>query len=140
MFLKYLHWVMIAACILLIASCFMPWAYYTDINQTFTGLYSYKNQYGRPGKLLILLAFIALICTLLPKIWAKRANLFVCALALGYAVKSYILFTSCYNTFCPETKWGLYVMMAATVLMMFGAVFPDMKLKPVNADDLIKTV
>jgi hypothetical protein len=124
---KILHWLGIAACITLIISCFLPWAYYADIDKTFTGLYSL--QYGRPGKLLIALAVIALAFMFLPKVWAKRANLFVCALAVGYAVKSYVLFTACYMAYCPEKKIGIWLMMVSVFGMLIAAVFPDLKLE-----------
>ena len=106
----------------------MPWAYYADIKETFTGFYSYHNQYGKPGKFLTLLAIIVFALMYLPKIWAKRTNLFVSALGVGYAVKSYILFTSCYNAYCPEKKAGIYLMLIATIVMLLSAVFPDLKI------------
>src|ERR1700710_1689030 len=98
MLLKIMHWLGIIAAVTLIISCFMPWAYYPDIKDTFTGFYSYHNQYGKPGKMIVIIAALALIFILLPKVWAKRVNLFLAALGLGYAIKSYILYTGCYNT------------------------------------------
>ena len=124
MFLKILHWAGVAACIALVASCFMPWAYYADIQQTFTGFYSYKNEYGRPGKFLLFVGLITLIFMLLPKVWGKRINLFLTALGVGYAIKTYILFTSCYNAYCPEKKAGIYLMLIASVIMLAAAIFP----------------
>jgi hypothetical protein len=128
MFPKILQRAGIIACIVLVAACFMPWAYYADIHETFTGFYSFQNQYGKPGKFLTLTAIIAFALMLLPKIWAKRANLFVCALGVGYAIKTYILFTSCYNAYCPEKKAGIFIMMLATMLMLISATFPDLKI------------
>ncbi len=130
---KIFHRIGLVACIVLVVSCFMPWAYYTDIKETFTGFYSFQNQYGRPGKFLCLIAVIAFILMYLPKIWAKRTNMFVCALGVGYAIKSYILFTSCYNTFCPEKKAGIWIMMAATLLMLLASVLPDLKINSEKA-------
>lgn len=126
---KYFHWIGLVACMLLIISCFMPWAYFADINQTFTGFYSYQNNYGKPGKFLFGIALLVAILILLPKIWAKRTNLFVCALGIGYAIKSYILFSSCYNAYCPQLKPGIYLMLISVIVMMIAALFPDLKLK-----------
>jgi len=123
----------IVACITLVASCFIPWAHYADLNQTFTGFYSYNNQYGKPGKFLSLIAVIVLAFILLPKIWAKRSNIFIAALGVGYAVKTYILFTSCYNAYCPEKKIGIFLMLVSSVVMLLSAIFPDMKLAPANS-------
>ena len=135
---KILHWAGLTACVLLIISCFMPWAYFADphiVNEserTFTGFYSYGNNYGRPGKLLVMIGVIVMILMLLPKIWAKRTNLFVCALAVGYAVKTYILFVSCYNAYCPEKKAGIFIMLTATIVMLIASVFPKLELKPAD--------
>ena len=129
MFVKILNRAGIAACIVLIVSCFVPWVHYADIDQTFTGFYSFKNQYGKPGKFLVGAGVIVLTCMLVPKVMAKRINLFLSALTLAYAVKTYILFTSCYNNYCPEKLPGIYIMLIAAALMMVAAVFPNMKLE-----------
>ncbi|MBK8495156.1 MAG: hypothetical protein IPL50_09055 [Chitinophagaceae bacterium] len=128
MFVKYLHWLGMAACITLIVSCFLPWVYFADINQTFTGFYSYQNQYGRPGNFLTIFGALVLLFMLLPKIWAKRTNLFVCAITLAYAIKTYILFSSCYNNYCPQKLPALYLMVGCTVVMLISSGFPNLKL------------
>jgi hypothetical protein len=132
---KIFHWVGLAACVMLIISCFMPWAYYADATivkeaeRTFTGFYSYQNNYGKPGKFLVPLALIVITLMVLPKIWAKRSNLFVCALGVGYAIKTYILFVSCYNAYCPEKRTGIFLMLIATILMLVSSAFPKLALK-----------
>ena len=128
MFVKYLHWIGIAACVTLIVSCFLPWSYYADLNQTFNGLYSYGNNYGKPGKFLIFFALLILVFTLLPKVWAKRANLFFAALTVAYAVKTFILFSSCYNNYCPQKLFALYLMLGCTAIMLLASVFPNVNL------------
>ena len=128
MFVKYLHWIGIAACLTLIVSCFLPWTYHADINQTFTGFYSYQNEYGKPGKFLLFFGVVTWIFMLLPKVWAKRTNLLICPLTLAYAIKTFILFGSCYNNYCPQKLFGLYLMLGCTVVMLVAAVFPDVKI------------
>jgi hypothetical protein len=128
------HRIGLAACIMLVISCFLPWTYYSDphigteAQRTFTGFFTYQNQYGKPGKLLSLIAAIVFVFMLLPKIWAKRANLFIAALGVGYAIKSYILFTSCYNAYCPDKKAGLFIMMISMFALLITSAFPDIKL------------
>lgn len=117
------------ACITLVISCFLPWAYYADLDKTFTGFYSEQNCYGKPGYFLIMLTVLIFIFMLLPKIWAKRANLFISALAVGYAIKTYILFTSCYNAYCPEKKIGIYLMFISTITILVASAFPDLQLE-----------
>jgi hypothetical protein len=128
MFVKYLHRIGIAACLMLIISCFLPWVYYADLNQTFSGFYSYNNEYGKPGKFLVFFGVLILTFMLLPKVWAKRANLFICALTLAYAIKTFILFGSCYNNYCPQKLFSLYLVVGCTVIMLIASGFPDLKL------------
>jgi hypothetical protein len=139
MFVKFLHWLGIAACLTLIISCFLPWSYYADpqiVNEaerTFTGFYSFHNQYGKPGKFLIICATLTLVFMLLPKIWAKRTNLFIAALLVAYAISKFIKFGSCYNNYCPQKLFGLYIMLACTVIMLIASGFPNLKLSDKKA-------
>ena len=126
--MKYSLLIGVIACLTLSIACFMPWTYYSDINKTFTGFFSENNIYGKPGKLLFIFAMLSCLLIILPKIWAKRIHLFVSALFTGYAIKSYILFSSCYNTFCPVKKYGIYLMMISCFLILIVAIFPDMKI------------
>ena len=135
-----IHRIGLLACILLVVSCFLPWMYYadphiaTEAQRTFTGFSTYQNQYGKPGKLLLLIAIIIFVFMLLPKIWAKRANLFIAALGVGYAVKTYVLFTSCYNAYCPDKKAGIFIMMLSMIILLIAALFPDLALKQEKKD------
>jgi hypothetical protein len=127
---KILHWLGLMACITLIACCFMPWTFYPDINKTFTGFFSEQNIYGKPGVFLVPIAIGAIVLLLLPKLWAKRTNLFWCALGLGYAIKAYINYTSCYGAgFCPEKRTGIYLMLISSIVMLTSAIFPNVDLK-----------
>jgi hypothetical protein len=131
---KILSWMGIAACITLIISCFLPWAYFADnhianeAEKTFTGFFSYQHKYGKPGKFLVFFTACILVFTFLQKVWAKRTNLFLGGILLAYAVKSYILYTSCYMAYCPEKKLGVYMMLFSAVVIFIAAVFPNMKL------------
>ena len=128
--MKYSKWIGITACIVLIIACFLPWTYHADINKTFTGFFSEQNMYGRPGKFLVFFALASAVLIWLPKVWAKRLHLFLAALTMGYAIKTYILFISCYNAYCPDKKIGIYLMMGCCVVILVVAIFPDMRLNP----------
>ncbi|MBA2249948.1 MAG: hypothetical protein H0W12_07115 [Chitinophagaceae bacterium] len=125
--MKYSKVIGIAACVLLIVACFLPWTYHADINKTFTGFFSEQNMYGKPGKFLVFFAVVSILLILLSKIWAKRVHLFLSALSVGYAIKTYILFTSCYNAYCPDKKAGVYLMLLSSIIILVVSIFPDMK-------------
>ncbi len=133
--MKYYKWIGFFACALLIISCFLPWAYYADLNKTFNGFFSEKNNYGKPGKFFVFFAIISIVLIYLDKIWAKRTLLFFAALNIGYLIKTYILFTSCYNTYCPEKRIGLYLLIISSVFIMIVSIFPDMKIETKEIDE-----
>ncbi|MEP6583612.1 MAG: hypothetical protein ABJA90_05080 [Ginsengibacter sp.] len=133
--MKYYKVLGLFACALLILSCFLPWAYYADLDKTFNGFFSEKNNYGKPGKFFFFFAIASLVLIYLDKIWAKRVHLFLSALNLGYLIKTYILFTSCYNAYCPEKRAGLYLLIVSSVLIMIVSIFPDLKIaNQINED------
>lgn len=133
--MKYYKWIGWFASVLLIVSCFLPWAYYSDLNKTFTGFFSEQNMYGKPGIFFTFIATLSFVLIAINKVWAKRTAIFLSALNLGYLIKTYILFTSCYNAYCPEKKIGMYLVVISCVVLMIVSIFPDMKLSAENKDD-----
>lgn len=126
--MKYSQWIGIGAAILLVIACFLPWTYHPDVQKNFTGFFSENNVYGKPGKIFSTLALVASIFYLIPRVWAKRWNLLVCAIIIAFAIRSFIVFSGCYRGYCPDKKSGLWLMLAAAIVMMAMAVFPDTKL------------
>ncbi len=130
--MRYIKWIGLAACLVLVTSAFLPWTFHADIHKTFTGFYSEQNMYGRPGRFFITMGSISAILIGLDKIWAKRVQIFVAGILVAYAVKTYILFTSCYNAYCPEKQYGIYLMIFSSLVILIASIFPDMKLKTEN--------
>ncbi len=116
-----------AACIVLMIACFSPWTYHDDLHKTFTGFFTEKNMYGKPGKFLFFFSVLSTTLILIPKLWAKRTHILLSAFMLGYAIKTYILFTSCYNAYCPEKKYGIYLMMISCIVILLVSILPDMR-------------
>ena len=112
----------IVAILLLIISCFMPWAYYPDVKEYFTGFYSAANKYGKPAKFLLSVAFISLVCQLVPKMFLKRLNIFLVSLNLAYGIRNYILYAACYRGICPEKQTGLYLMLYSSILLLVVSI------------------
>lgn len=128
--MKYSQWIGIVAVILLVVSCFLPWTWYPDLNKAFTGFYSESNNYGRPGKVFVALGAVAVLFFLVPRVWAKRWNLFICAITFAFAIKSFLLFSGCYRGICPDRKSGIWLMAISAGLMLAMSIVPDLKMKP----------
>lgn len=58
----------VVSCILIIASFFLNWAWYPDIQKYFTAFFSEKNYYGKPGIVLLYFSVTGLISYLSNKI------------------------------------------------------------------------
>jgi len=127
--MKYSQWIGIAAALLLIGACFLPWAYFPDLQKEFTGFFSEGNAYGRPGKVFVFFAVVAIGFFLTPKIWAKRANIFVSAMTIAFGLKSYILYTACYRGICPDKRLGIFLVLLVPVILLIAAVSPSLPVK-----------
>ncbi len=117
------------ACLLLVISCFLPWAYYPDLHESFNGFYSEHDLYGKPGKLFIFFAICAVLLIFIDKIWAKRTLIFIAAFNLGYLIRTYILFTTCYHAFCPQKQYGIFLLILSSMVLMVVSFFPDLVVK-----------
>lgn len=133
--MKYYKQIGLLAAAFLIISCFMPWTYYADLNKNFTGFFSEKNNYGKPGMFFSFIGAASFVLVYLNKIWAKRTHIFLSALNIGYLIKTYILYTSCYNAYCPEKKYGLYVLIISCIALLIASIFPDMEIGVSNTND-----
>ena len=136
--MKYYKVIGLLAAIALFASCYMPWAYYPDLQKSFTGFFTEKNIYGRPGVVFTFFAAVSIILIFINKIWAKRILIFIQALNIGYLLKTYVIFTSCYKGYCPEKEYGLYWVIISSVVLLVISFFPDIKLSEEKEIDATK--
>ncbi len=125
--MRYLKWIGLAAAVALIASCFIPWVFIESRNITVTGMDSTGTNFGKPGYFHLLLTALFLVFTLLQKIWAKRTNLLITALNLGWAIRNYFMISACLGGDCPLKKTGIFLMVFSSILMMVSALLPDMR-------------
>jgi hypothetical protein len=133
--MKYSQWFGILAALLLVAACFMPWAYFPDLGKNFTGFFSEQNRYGRPGKLLSSFSVVMIILFLIPRVWAKRTNMIVAAITVAFVIRSYILYTGCYGGICPEKRPGIFLLLLASVAVVVAALIPDLPVKQEGANE-----
>jgi len=127
--MKYSQFIGVAAALLLISACFLPWAYFPSLQKDFTGFFSQDNAYGRPGKIFVIFCSMAIVLYLIPRIWAKRTNMFVAAIVLAFAIKCFILYSSCYTGICPEKRIGIFLVLLASMIMVAAALTPKIAVK-----------
>ena len=127
--MKYAQWFGIAAAVLAIAGCYLPWIEVHSIGKVLTGMDPAGSNFGRPGKVQIFLDGLAIILFLIPRIWSRRTNLFLAAFAFSWALRNIIIYSRCEMGECPERRIGIWLTMIGSILVLLAAIFPDMKLK-----------
>ncbi|MBS1655961.1 MAG: hypothetical protein JSU05_14005 [Bacteroidetes bacterium] len=116
------------AAVLLIVSCFTPWVIIQSKHITVSGIEAAGTDFGKPGYFHFLMMMLFIPLNFIPKVWAKRLNVFVVALNLAWAVRNYILISSCHAGECPEKQAGLYLVLASSIIILITALFPDVKI------------
>ena len=121
----------ILSCLALIITCFLPWVHYNSINETFTGFnvkpFSTKVNYGKAGKIIVGLTIISLLCTIIPKLFLKRVNMFATALLFAYCIRTYVLFTGSIFEGQVEKFAGIYLIMLFSLALVVFSVFPNLE-------------
>lgn len=125
--MRYMKWIGLAVAILMIVSCISPWVFIESKNITVSGIDASGTNFGKPAYFHFMMTALFLAFNFIPRLWAKRANLLVTALNLGWAIRNYFIISACMGGECPEKKSGIYMMLLASVLMLVSALFPDMK-------------
>lgn len=118
----------IAAGLMLIVSCFLPWVYYNSINETFTGFhvtpFANGTYYGRAGIFISALTIIILILMFVNKTWSKSANLFLAGLVFAYSIRTYLVFTSSLFPNEVTKRLGIYLVLILSLLLLISTLFP----------------
>jgi len=124
-----MKWVGFLATIALIAACFFPWVFIESKNITVTGIQSAGTSFGKPAYFHFVMAAFYLVFNFTPRIWAKRVNLLIVALNIGWTARNYFLISACAGGECPEKKVGLYIVVISSVAMMVVTLFPKIELQ-----------
>lgn len=125
--MKYSQWIGIAAAVLVIIGCYLPWMEIPTLQKVVTGMDNAGTNLGKPAKLNIIFAVCSIGLYLIPKVWAKRLNMIFCALAIAWAARNFLLYGRCEMGTCPEREYGLYIVLIGTFVMLVMALFPDLK-------------
>lgn len=123
-----MKWIGLIATLALIVACFLPWVFIESKNITVTGIDAAGTTFGKPGYFHFFLAALFLAFHFTPRIWAKRMNLLIAALNIGWAARNYFLISACAAGECPEKKMGMYVVLISSLIMLVAALLPRMDL------------
>ena len=125
--MKYSQLLGIIAVFALAAVCYLPWSYIPGKAITITGMSAPGTMFGKRGLMHFVLGVPLLIFFIIPKIWAKRVNVFIAAINIAWSVRNYILLTTCFMGDCPQRRIWLIVSLALSSFILVMTFFPRIK-------------
>ena len=128
-FMKYSKWIGLAGAVLLVIAAFMPWVTIVSHQLVISGVDATGTNYGKPAYFHFLLLPFYTAFLLIPRLWAKRWNLVIIALNSAWILKNFLVIGTCKAGECPVRETGFYLMLLSGVLMLVGALFPDIRIK-----------
>jgi len=126
--MRNMKWIGLLVSISLVIACFMPWVTIDSKSLVLSGVDTSGTTFGKPGYFHFFLVVFFIFCTFVQKVWAKRLNLLITALNIGWAVRNFFIIAGCSGGECPVRKAGIWIILLSSVLMLITALFPDMKL------------
>lgn len=117
-----MKWFSLLVAIVLIVACFMPWVIISSRQIVITGINASGTTFGKPGYFNLLLTVFYIVLTLVPRLWAKRINIFVATINMAWVFRNYLLLSRCEAGECPEKQSFFYIFILAGVCMFIGAL------------------
>lgn len=127
--MKYSQQIGILAAIGLVISCFFPWSIIISKNLSISGFAAEGTSFGRPGLFHAIFCTASVLFFAVPRIWAKRTNVFIGAINLAWAIRNYILVSSCMLGECSEKQPALYVVLGCAIIMQLMVLFPNLQVE-----------
>lgn len=123
------QYIAIAAALVLVIACYMPWVQINNPQIVLTGMNTGATRHGKPGLNHFILTFLVLVCTFVPRLWAKRFNLLFAALNFAWAIRNFTVITRCEGGECPVKQWGIYLTIITTFILLVTAFFPNIEIE-----------
>ncbi len=128
--MKYSQLIGIILGLMLITVCYFPWSYIESKDIMVTGMSAPGTNFGKPGLMNIYVTVASIILFAIPKIWAKRTNLFFTMFNMGWSIRNFIILAVQFYGETPVRQWGLYVSLILSILMFIMSLLPKLEIKP----------
>jgi hypothetical protein len=120
-----MKWLTIILVAILTISLFFPWVTIESKNIVVTGLDAKGTSFGKPGLFNLVLCIIFLFLLLINRNWSKRAAFFVSAFNIAWAVRDFVIISTCYAGVCPVKHTALYVLLFSSILITICTLFVE---------------
>jgi hypothetical protein len=128
--MKYSQLIGILAAIGVITVCYLPWTFIESRNLVISGMHAPETNFGRPGLMNIYVTSFSIILFAIPRIWAKRTNVFATIFNLAWSIRNFIIVAGCLMGECPVKKPALYLLLVFSAVMMVMAFLPRLTIRP----------
>lgn len=125
--MKYSQIFGVILCVLIAFSGNMNWIYIGSLNAHFSGLHAEGVKAGQPILINYFLMCIMVVLFLIPKVWAKRLNMFISGINGAWCLRNFIVLATCSMGECPQREMGIYVYFIAGILAFLMALLPKMQ-------------
>ena len=122
--MKYSAHIGILFCGILILTSFFPWIFIGSNQVTVSGVGSEIDIFGKPALMNFYLLPIIVLFFLIPKLWAKKLNPFVGAINFAWALRNFLLLSTCRNGECPQQQPALYFYFLSALVILVMTVLP----------------
>lgn len=127
-----MKWFSLAAAVILIVSCYQPWIIVLSKQIIISGVDARGTSFGKPGYFNLLLTSFYIVLTLVPRLWAKRVNIFIATINMAWLFRNYLLLSRCEAGECPQKQSFFYIFILAGVCMFIGALLTPANKKQVS--------
>lgn len=114
---------------------FLPWVHIPTLDLTLDGFHGTINEklsFGKQGLVHGFFLFCMIILFATRRVWAKRVNMFVGMLNLAWAIKNFLLFSTC-RPECPERQPALYLLIVFAIVIFLMTLLPRLPVKQKTA-------
>jgi hypothetical protein len=129
--MKYSAHIGILFCGILVLTAYFPWIYIDSLQVYVSGVgANIKTVFGKPVLMNFYLLPIIIMFFLIPKLWAKKLNPFLGAINFAWALRNFLLLSTCRNGECPQQQVALYFYFLSAIVILVMTVLPhNLKLK-----------
>ena len=125
--MKYSQIIGLIASLAIVGICYLPWITIESKDLVVSGMNATGTDFGTPGKVNIFFSIIMALFFALPKVWAKRTNLFIGALNFSWSVKNYLVLSTCLMGECPTKMPALFALVALSGISLVMTFFPKIE-------------
>jgi hypothetical protein len=133
--MKYSQYIGVALILAFVVVAFMPWIYIPSIQSYVKGLDPGKTTFGKVALFSLMCLSCSLVFFLIPRVWAKRTNLFFTAMNLAWSFKNLIVLSVCPQGDCPQRLSALYIQFGLSIAILIMAFLPDLPVPQKSAQE-----